>query len=109
MRPPPKKCEDFPMVCQWTKKQFRCTLKTLNNASQGETDGNATSTWEKGKHRCPHKDTNNEDSKTSHFYLEDADGVPVSKEQIMEMSHKARSGGHSMRTAWHQRHSARSQ
>jgi hypothetical protein len=76
-------------VSQWTKKHFRHMLKTLNNALQGETDGNATSMQKKGKPGRPRKDANNEDSKTSHFYLEDADGVPVSEEQITEMSCKA--------------------
>ncbi|KAF8269528.1 hypothetical protein EI94DRAFT_1699444 [Lactarius quietus] len=41
-----------------------------------------------GKCGHPHKELN-DNSKTSHTYLENIDGVPVSEEQIMEMSRKA--------------------
>ena len=59
------------------------------NAQRGETDGNATSTCGNGKRRRPHKGSN-KDNKPTHFYLENTDGVPVSEEQITEMSCKAR-------------------
>ena len=59
------------------------------NAQRGETNGSATSARGKGKRRRPRKGSD-QDNKTSHFYLENSDGMPVSEEQITEMSHKAR-------------------
>jgi hypothetical protein len=43
----------------------------------------------KGKCRHPHKNADDEDSKMTHTYLENTDSVPVSEEQIAEMSWKA--------------------
>lgn len=89
VRPAPKKREDFPPVNLWTRKEFRhaCILHT--NAQRGETDGDATSTRGKGKRGRPRKGSDH-DNKTSHFYLQNADGGPVTEEQIMDMSRKAR-------------------
>ena len=89
VRPASKKREECPMVNLWTRKEFRHACVAHTNTQKGETDGNATSVQGKGKHRRPHKGTD-PDSKTSHFYLENSDGVPVSEEQIAEMSRKAR-------------------
>ena len=89
VRPAPKKREDFIAVNHWTRKEFRHACVVHTNAQRGETNGSATSTQCKGKHGCPRKGSDT-DNKTSHFYLEDADGVPVSEEQIAEMSRKAR-------------------
>ena len=87
-RPAPKKHKDFPPVNLWTQKAFRCTCVALTNTEREETDGNMTSVQGKGKHGCPCKGTD-PNSKTSHFYLENTDSVPVSEEQITEMSWKA--------------------
>lgn len=88
-KPPPKKREDCPSVIQWTRKDFRRECVAHSNAQRGETDGNATSTQTKAKRGRPRKDSNNE-GKKSHPYLENIDGVPISNEQITEMSRKAR-------------------
>ena len=56
---------------------------------RGETDGDATSARGNEKHGRPRKGSD-KDNKPTHFYLENADGVPVSEEQITEMSRKAR-------------------
>ena len=88
VRPAPKKREDFIVVNHWTQKEFRHACVVHTNAQRGETNGSATSTQCKGKRRRPCKGSDT-DNKTSHFYLEDADGVPVSEEQIAEMSQKA--------------------
>ena len=58
------------------------------NAQRGETDGDATSVHGIGRCGCPCKGSD-KDNKPTHFYLENADGVPVSEEQITEMSCKA--------------------
>lgn len=60
----------------------------LTNAQRGETDGSATLVQGKGKRGRPRKETD-PNSKTTHFYLEDANRVPISEEQIAEMSWKA--------------------
>ena len=59
------------------------------NTQRGETDGDATSTRGNGKRGRPRKGSD-KDNQPTHFYLENADGVPVSEEQISEMSRKAR-------------------
>ena len=59
------------------------------NTQRGETDGDTTAVHGKGKHRRRRKGSD-PDCKTSHFYLENSDRVPVSEEQITEMSRKAR-------------------
>ena len=85
VRPAPKKHKDFISVNHWTQKEFRHACVVYTNAQRGETNGSVTSTQCKGKHRCPRKGSNT-DNMTSHFYLEDVDGVPISEEQIAEMS-----------------------
>ena len=89
VRPPPKKHEDSLPVKLWTRKEFRHACIEHTSAQRGETDGNATSVRGKGKRGRPRKGSD-QDSKTSHFYLENADGTAVSEEQIAEMSRKAR-------------------
>ena len=89
VKPAPTKREDFPPVNQWTRKEFRRASVVHTNAQREETDGDATSTRGKGKRGHPRKGSD-QDNKTSHFYLENADGVLVSEEQITEMSRKAR-------------------
>ena len=88
VRPPPKKREDSPSVKLWTRKDFRHAGTGHTNAQRGETDGNATSVRSKGKRGRPCKGSD-QGSKTSHFYLENADSTAVSEEQIAEMSRKA--------------------
>ncbi|KAF8266441.1 hypothetical protein EI94DRAFT_1701699 [Lactarius quietus] len=86
-RPAPKKCDDCCLVTQWTRKEFRRACMAQSNSQRGHTDGDLTSAQKKGKCGRPCKESNN-DSKTSHTYLENIDGVPVSEEQITEMSRK---------------------
>jgi hypothetical protein len=87
---------DFPNVHLWTRKEFRCKITAQKRAQQGDTDGNAISAPQKRKPGRPRKasiaDNNNDDEDllTGHFYLESADGIPVSDEEITEMSRKAR-------------------
>ena len=88
-RPAPKKREDFPPVRLWTRKEFRSECVLHANAQRGETDGDATSTRGIGRPGRPRKGSD-KDNRPTHFYLENADGVPVSEEQIAEMSRKAR-------------------
>ena len=85
VRPAPKKHKDFILVNHWTRKEFRHACVVYTNAQRGETNGSVTSTQCKRKCRHPHKGSDT-DNMTSHFYLEDADGMPVSEEQIVEMS-----------------------
>ena len=61
---------------------------THPSVQRGETDGDATSVRGNEKRGRPRKGSD-KDNKPTHFYLENADGVPVSEEQIMEMSRKA--------------------
>ena len=63
----------------------------MANTQRGDTDGNATSVRSKAKRGRPRKSTeDDEDSQTTHFYLENADGTLVSATEIAEMSRKAR-------------------
>ena len=62
---------------------------THASVQRGETDGDATSVRGNGKRGRPRKGSD-KDNKPTHFYLENADGVPFSEEQITEMSRKAR-------------------
>ena len=88
VKPAPKRHEDFLPVNQWTRKEFRRACVEHTNAQRGETNSSATSA--RGKGKCGHsRKGSNQDNKTSHFYLENLDGVPVLEEQIMEMSRKA--------------------
>ena len=87
-RPTAKKCVDCPLVSQWTQKEFRRTLVQHTNTQHGDTDGSAISSQTKGKCGCPCKDAK-DDGKTTHFYLETMEGLPVLDEVITEMSHKA--------------------
>ena len=89
VRPAPKKREDALLVHHWTRKEFRRECVVQTNAQRGETDSNATSARGKGRCGRPRKGSD-QVNKTSHFYLENADGVPVSEEQITDMSRKAR-------------------
>lgn len=89
VRPDPKKHEDVPLVRLWTRKEFRSECVLHANAQRGETNGDATSARGNGKRGRPRKGSDR-DNKPTHFYLENADGVPVSDEQISEMSRKAR-------------------
>lgn len=87
---------DFPNVHLWTRKEFRRKISAQKRGQQGDTDGNAISAPQKRKPGRPRKtsmaDNNNDDEDilTGHFYLESADGIPVSDEEITEMSRKAR-------------------
>jgi hypothetical protein len=87
--PPPKICGDCPSVIQWTRKDYGHINAAKAKAWRGETNGNATSMLQKGKPGRPPKNST-EDNKTKHMYLENINGVPVSVEQIIEMSRKAR-------------------
>ena len=87
-RPPPKKRKDVLSVHHWTRKEFKSACVAQANSQRGETDGDATSACGNGKRGRPRKGSD-KDNKPTHFYLEDADGKPVSEEQIMEMSRKA--------------------
>ena len=88
-RPASRKREDSLPVHHWTRKEFRTACVAHANTQRGETDGDATSTRGNGKRGRPRKGSD-KDNKLTHFYLENADGVPVSEEQIKEMSRKAR-------------------
>ena len=91
-RPALKKRCDFPNVRHWTRKEFRRTVTAQKQGKQGDTDGNAILAPQKRKRGRPRKASiadNNDDNNntlTSHFYLENADGIPISDEQITEMS-----------------------
>jgi hypothetical protein len=53
---------------------------------------NTMSVCTKGKHRHPQKNTDDKDTDnrlSTHFYLQNPDGTPVSEEEIAEMSQKA--------------------
>ena len=87
-RPASKKREDSLPVHYWTRKEFRSMCVAHANTQRGETDGDATSARGNGKRGRPRKGTD-KDNKRTHFYLENVDGMPVTDEQIAEMSRKA--------------------
>ena len=64
-------------------------LMLHTNTQRGDTDGSATANQTKGKRGHPRKDAE-DDGKTTHFYLETLEGLPVAYEVITEMSRKAR-------------------
>ena len=88
VKPAPPKREDVLPVHHWTQKEFRHACVAQANAQRGKTDSDATSTCGNGKRGRPRKGSD-KDNQPTHFYLENADGVPVSEEQITVMSRKA--------------------
>ena len=88
VKPAPLKCKDVLLVHHWTWKEFRCACVAQANTQRGKTEGDARSTHGNGKRKRPRKGSD-KDNQPTHFYLENADGVPVSEEQITVMSCKA--------------------
>lgn len=85
-RPAAKIRTDFLQVKHWTKGEYNACSKI----QRGRTEGDATTTRVKGKRGRPTKNTDGDNERPRHPYLVNADGVPVSEEQVAEMSRKAR-------------------
>ena len=89
--PPPKPVlreqENYPHVKCWSREDY----SKLKKKKRGVTDGEATSVLTKRKPGRPTKSsTLDTDDHSKHFYLEHEDGTPISREDIVEMSVKAR-------------------
>ncbi|KAH9171694.1 hypothetical protein EDB89DRAFT_1906825 [Lactarius sanguifluus] len=78
---------DNPTVVYWVKKEYTRAARKKN---RGETDGNATIVQVKRKRGRPSRDSDDEEDHSTHFYLENWDGIPIDKSVIAEMSRKAR-------------------
>ncbi len=81
---------NFPLVHQWTWKEFHRALATCTNANKGTTDGHTTTSQRKRKPGHPPRKAETEEDPSMHFYLVNEGGSPVAEEEITKMSHKAR-------------------
>jgi hypothetical protein len=82
---------DHPDIQFWHEGDYRLCVNKAKKAKRGETNGEARSAERKGKHgRPPKSSTQDAEDHSKHFYLENDDGTPVSRELIADLSEKAR-------------------